>query len=166
VGVVLEFLIKVDYQPIKTGCAAEQGVPLMDNRLGYGELEEEILKNFHPYKDVPEYTAESLWRSTPIHERIVDPVKLNKATEKFLALDKEFMEKKRKELEETPKVTIKKTDLDRFTEETGLKSFEAEKYFILAEGKLEEALLIWVNQEPGQPPKRLIEYENPIHDIV
>jgi hypothetical protein len=135
-------------------------------RLGYGELEEEILAKFNPYPDLPEgVTADQFWSTPPLHERVIDPVRLNKALEQLLQVDKEALLEKKKEQAEAPKVSIKRSDLDRFIEETGLKSFQAEEYFVLAKGDLEEALLIWVNQEPGKPPRKLSEYENVVRSV-
>lgn len=129
----------------------------MSKRLGYGQLEEDILKHFHPYPDLPkDITAEQFWNTPPLHERTIDPVRLNKALDQLMAADKELMKKRQAE----PKVSIKKSDLDRFMEETGMRAPQAEEYFVLANGNVEEALLIWVNQEPGQKPKRLSEYEH------
>ena len=131
----------------------------MSKRLGYGQLEEEILKRFHPYPDLPEdTTAEQFWNTPPLHERTINPVRLSKALDKLMAADKELMKTRQAE----PKVSIKRADLEKFMEETGMRATQAEEYFVLGNGNVEEALLIWVNQEPGQKPKRLSEYEHVI----
>ena len=132
-------------------------------RLGYGELEEEILAKFHPYKNVKEVegvTAEQFWNTTPLHERIIDPVRLSKALDELAEAERLVNEEAQQKAKDEPKVTIKKADLDRFIEETGMRPTEAEEYFFLSKGDLEEALMIWVNKEPGKPPKPLCEYED------
>lgn len=135
----------------------------MSKRLGYGELEEEILAKFHPYPDLPtDTTAEQFWNTPPLHERTIDPVKLNKALDQVIEMEREAILKRQNE----PKVSIKRGDLDRFIEETGMRAHQAEEYFVLAKGDLEEALLIWVNQEPGKKPKPLSQYTDPLRSTL
>lgn len=134
-------------------------------RLGYGRLEEEILENFNPYMAMPDCNAETFWRSTPPHERIIDPVALSEAVDTFMKAERELLEKKKKEIESSPKIVIRKGDLEKFREETGLRPWEAEEYFVLSNGDLEEALLIWVNQMPGTLPKKLSSHEKPVRLI-
>jgi hypothetical protein len=137
----------------------------MAGRLGYGELEEEILGRFNPYKG-KEYTAETLWSGKPLHERVLDPVRLSKAVEQLIEVERETVTERKKMLEARPKVQVRRLDLDRFYEETGLRGQRAEEFFIVARGNLEEALMIWVNHTHGEPLKPLLGYDDPTLDLT
>lgn len=117
---------------------------------------------YKPFGDLSKVDPSKFHENTLLHELYLEPNEMTKGLELLVDIERKRSERSQEGNEMHPKVTIKRADMERFCEETGLRPWMAEEFFIMAKGDVEEALLIWMNRVPGEPLKPLSEYENPI----